>query len=133
MTACTNCPNRPRCEYSFCGDPADRSILVPTWQKPMSFVPTFFCKPCAEYFKDAWAKPMRGIDRPQHADEDWRPSIAEMMRHASIAIEFEQRHKHTKALDAMGSLRRPGDERYSAAQLRQMLALRKGLRNQRFP
>lgn len=132
MTICTDCPNRPRCEYSFCGDPADTSIMVPLWEKPLRFVPTFFCKSCAEYFKDAWVKPLRGIDRPEHADEDWRPSIAEMMRHASIAIEFERRHRHTKALEALGSLRRPGDEKYTAAQLQQMMVLRVRLLEQRY-
>jgi hypothetical protein len=106
--------------------------MIPVCWQPLQFAPRFFCKPCAEYFKEAWTKPMRGIDRPEHADEDWRPSIAEMMRHASIAIEFEQRQKHTKALDSMGSLRRPGDERYSASQLQQMLILRRGLRDQRY-
>ena len=34
---------------------------------------------------------MKGIDRPAHADEDWRPSLMDHIRHQQIALAFEER------------------------------------------
>lgn len=36
---------------------------------------------------------MKGIDRPENAPDDWQPSLLEHIRHAAIAIAFEERNK----------------------------------------
>lgn len=50
-------------------------------------------------------KPIRGLDRPEHADEDWRPSIAEIMRHAQIEIAFEARKHQAPAVTSQARQR----------------------------
>lgn len=82
------------------------------------------CEVCYQMTREVALKPMRGIDRPEGAPEDWRPSLDEMMRHARIAISFNERQQRERALNAMGDLRRPGDEKYTQAQLKQMMVLR---------
>ena len=52
----------------------------------------FFCTRCKDYYLEALSKPLKGIDRPEGADEDWKPSIMEHIRHARIAMEFEDRN-----------------------------------------
>lgn len=85
------------------------------------------CEVHFQIYQEAMTKPIRGIDRPEHADEEWRGSITEMVRHARIAIDFEDRDNQAKALAKMGNLRRRGDEKYTPAQLEQMTVLRKNL------
>jgi hypothetical protein len=88
------CRMMPACEYSHCRYPAELSAFVlATWKPPLRYTTKFFCLECWETFKEAWAKPIPGIDRPANADEDWRPSLMEMMRHARIAMDFENRNK----------------------------------------
>jgi hypothetical protein len=84
---------------------------------------------CVDHFslyQDVTSKPIRGIE-PERTSEDWRGSIADMMRHASIAISFAERDNQAKALASMGDLRRPGDGKYTPAQMAQMMVLRKNL------
>ena len=82
------------------------------------------CEGHASLYREAVSKPIRGIERPEYADDSWRPSIADMMRHAEIAIAFAERDKRTKALSSMGRFRRPGDEKFTPAQLQQLRVLR---------
>lgn len=90
---CT-CRMMPACEYRWCDQPAELSALVPaSWTLPLRFAAKFFCVACWENFAAAWKAPIRGVDRPEHAPEDWCPSLDEMMRHAKIAFDFENRNK----------------------------------------
>lgn len=95
MTVCF-CPEGPRCQYHHCTDRADWSVLTPPrrWIKTWPYGRLhFMCTSCKDYYIDACSKPLKGIDRPEGADEDWKPSILEHIRHAAIAIAFEER-KH---------------------------------------
>lgn len=84
--------------------------MVPfTWKQPLQLAPKFFCKECWELFKKAWMTPMAGIDRPSDAPDDWRPSLADHLRHARIAMEFEDRQQREAKLPI---LRRPHRRRY---------------------
>jgi hypothetical protein len=79
----------------------------------------------SKIYRDAMTKPMLGIDRP-NADEDWHGSIMEHIRHAQIAIAFENRNEKNVATD---DLRRPGDDKsFTPAQQQQIMILRKRLR-----
>jgi hypothetical protein len=84
----------PQCEYHHCRARADLSVMVPlSWKPPLRLAPKFFCVSCFDYFKTAWGTPIRGIDRPENAPDDWRPSLLECIRHAQIAINFEDRRR----------------------------------------
>jgi hypothetical protein len=90
---CT-CRLIPSCEYQLCSYPAEMSALVPvSWERPLRLGARFYCIPHWESIVAWWEKPIRGIDRPEDAPEDWRPSLEEMFRHARIAISFENRNK----------------------------------------
>lgn len=94
MALWCSCRLIPSCEYQLCSYPAELSALVPvTWERPLRLGARFYCVPHWESIKAWWLTPIRGIDRPASADEDWRPSLEEMFRHARIAISFENRHK----------------------------------------
>lgn len=95
---CT-CRMIPSCEYQHCSYPAELTVLVPaSWKLPLRLAAKFYCIPCWEFIEAAWKKPIPGIDRPAHADEDWRPSLDDMFRHARIAIAFENRNKRPAPL-----------------------------------
>lgn len=131
MSLCT-CPERARCQYHYCGKPADWSILTPRWR----WVKTwpygrlhFMCTPCRDYYFEAISKPLKGIDRPEGSDEDWKGSILDHLRHAAIAIAFEERDKHQPVRD---EFYRPGDEKkFTPEQQKQIVTWRKGLREMR--
>ena len=92
------CQLAPRCEYHHCENPADWSAMVPfTWKPPLSVAPKFYCNPCWDAFKAAWNKPLPGIDRPAHADDEWRPSILGHIQLCSLALSFEDRDKGKSA------------------------------------
>lgn len=99
--------------------------MVPlTWKcPPVRLGPKFFCNECLERFKKAWRTPMKGIDRPVDAPDDWRGSILDHIRHAQIAIAFEERNKRPEPQKS--SLSQPGDWRYTPAQLQQVDVLRR--------
>jgi len=98
--------------------------MVPiTWQMPLRLGPKFYCNACWEYFVRAWNTPKKGIDRPENASDDWRPSILEHIRHAAIAIAFEERDKNRPPVQT--SYRRHGDEkRFTPAQQKQIETFR---------
>lgn len=89
----------------------------------------FLCTPCRDYYVSALSKPLKGIDRPEGAGEDWHGSILDHIRHGAIAMAFEERDK--KARLPADDFIRPGDERFTPAQLKNMMAWRKGLRDLR--
>lgn len=120
MSLC-DCPERPRCEFSHgaCGAPADWSMREPPWKllRPERFI--FMC----DWHKTAYVKVMthgiRGMTRPEGADEDWRGSLVDVIRHAQIAEQFERR-------DEGGAPHQDGDsKRYTPAQLQQVYILRR--------
>jgi hypothetical protein len=132
MSLCT-CPERPRCEYHHCGDAADWSVFTPPgrWIKERPYGRLMFmCMPCKDFYVDALSRPLKGIDRPEGADEEWRPSLADHLRHAEIDAAFERRNQ--RPAPVKDNLRRTGDEkRFTPAQLQQMMVWRKGLREMR--
>jgi len=72
------------------------------------------------------SKPLKGIDRPAGADDEWRPSLADHLRHTEIDAAFERRNERPASVQ--NDLRRPGDEkRFTPAQQKQIMAWRKGL------
>jgi hypothetical protein len=133
MSLCT-CPERPPCQYHHCGNAADWSLITPpgrwlkTWPHGRLH---FMCTPCRDYYVEVLPKLLKGIDRPEGADDDWRPSIMEHLRHAQIAMAFERRNERP-APPVQDDLRRDGDEkRFTPAQQKQIMAWRKGLREMR--
>lgn len=94
MALWCSCRLIPSCEYPHCNYPAELTTLVPaSWKLPLRLTAKFYCISCWEFIETAWKKPIPGIDRPAHASEDWRPSLMDMMRHARIAIAFQERNK----------------------------------------
>jgi hypothetical protein len=133
MSLC-NCAERPRCEFSGgpCERAADWSIFTPPGRWIKQFPNGrlhFMCTPCKVYYLEQLLKPMKGIDRPEGvAPEDWRGSILDHIRHAQIAMVFEDRNDRPPPL---GPLSMPGDEKYASAQLKQLYVLRRHLRDER--
>lgn len=136
MSLC-DCPNGPRCEaYSgTCRNRADWTCMVPlTWKvPPLRLGPKFFCRECWDRFCVAWRTPMKGIDRPPGADDDWRGSILDHLRHAQIAIAFQERQERERLQATL-----PADEyiptfvrHYTLAQLKQWNILQQYHRDQR--
>lgn len=85
----------PHCEYHHCEKKANWSVWMPNWTKGSGGKPghfKFFCHDCLAYYTHAMTTPMKGIDRPADADEDWKPSILEHIRHARIAMDFNDRN-----------------------------------------
>lgn len=112
------------CEYHHCGRSADGFAMVPDWKTPGVLEKKFFCQPCWDYFVKAWNDPAtwKGIWPPENAPDDWHPSLMDHLRHAEIAIAFEERDKDSSPY-------RYGDEKLTPAQLRCTIAYRKGLRD----
>lgn len=96
-----SCPYGPRCESRSCrGDPAatmglkDRRTGIIHARADVSFMhpwsrgPTrrvmFLCDQCWKEIQEAQDTPLRGIDRPEHASEDWRPSLHDHVRLTAI-------------------------------------------------
>ena len=78
-----------------------------------------------QIYRNAMTKPIRGIDRPENAPDDWQPSLLECIRHAQIAAAFEKRNEQRTESP---SLHRHDDaKRYTPAQLKQVMILRKHL------
>lgn len=85
-----------RCEYYHCDKVADGFAMVPaTWKMPLHLGKKFFCRKCWDTFLTAWNDPAtwKGLVAPANAPGDWRPSLADHLRHAEIAMAFETRHK----------------------------------------
>lgn len=78
-------------------------------------------------------KPLKGIDRPENAPDDWRGSILEHIRLSTIDAQInEQAERNRLARNAPAQragdddLSRPGDsKRYTPAQLKQVYVLRR--------
>lgn len=93
MALWCSCRLIPSCEYQLCSYPAELSALVPVFEPTRGIGARFYCVTHWESILAWRAKPIPGIDRPSNADEDWRPSLEDMFRHARIAISFENRNK----------------------------------------
>lgn len=74
MALCS-CSERPRCMAIGCDDPADWTIVRPLGRHRAMFI-------CNEDY-EAMRDPIPGIDRPDSADENWRPSLFDMVRQSS--------------------------------------------------
>lgn len=136
MSQLCACPEGPRCEVygGNCERPADWSFFTPpgrwikTWPHGRF---TFMCTPCRDYYAAAIKKPLKGIDRPEGADEDWRPSIMEHLRLSAIDAQINEQAERNRlgipgGVMVYGDLSRPGDsKRYTPAQLKQVYVLRR--------
>lgn len=69
------------------------------------------CTPCKGLYLDAISKPLKGIDPPENALEDWRPSLMDHLRHAEIDIAFKDRHERER-LAALTTMKRKPDPRW---------------------
>lgn len=131
-----SCPEQPRCEYHHCSAPADWSVWQPRW----GTIPAargsvkFMCGACWKIYRKAMTTPMRGIDRPEGADDEWRGSILDHLRHARIAMEFEDRNER-RPRPAMNSDPRYYDDakRFTPAQFEQIKIFRKSVERARKP
>jgi hypothetical protein len=54
----------------------------------------FLCDACLESLTEAQAKPLVGIDRPEHASDFWKPSIMHHIR--MTALENNRQEKATQ-------------------------------------
>jgi hypothetical protein len=128
MSLC-KCQERPRCEWDWCQEAADWSVWQPRWGERRERF-RFICEGHFQMYRGAMTKPIRGIDRPENADEEWRGSLLECIRHAQIAMAFENRN--TRHVPEDHPLSRPDDaKRYTSAQLAQVMVLRRQSREQR--
>lgn len=71
------CAERPRCQMyrGKCGNYADGFAIVPGAVRPIRFTSKFTCIDCWDYFYRAWTTYIPGWDRPEWADDEWKPSI----------------------------------------------------------
>lgn len=135
MSLC-DCSGRPQCEVygGSCERPADWTVFTPPgrWIKTWPYGRfTFMCTLCKDYYVEEWKKPLKGIDRPPGADEDWRPSLMEHIRHAQIAIAFEERKERDRlygAIAEFGPVPRHVQD-YTPAQLSQYAIMRRAFRD----
>jgi hypothetical protein len=108
--------------------------MVPlTWKLPLRLAPKFFCDPCWQFFQKSWRTPIRGLDKPEGADDDWKPSIHEVLRHAQIAIAFEERKERERLYGEVAALG-PVPRRvkgFTPAQLKQYAIMRRAFRDLR--
>lgn len=142
MSLCT-CPDRPRCEMyrGSCGNYADGYGIVPAavLTRPIRFTSRFACKACWEYFCEAWKKPIPGWDRPEWADDEWKPSVIACIEIVRInANERDRQERERKMRD--GTLDREPDEipmilqkgaAYSLEQMKQLKILSGAIRQTR--
>lgn len=85
---CT-CNWRPKCEaLGPCGQYATTSEWMP--DKTEVWSPVWLCGDHLQTWRNGLSRKfIKGLDRPDNADEFWRPSIMEVVRHACIAMAFE--------------------------------------------
>jgi hypothetical protein len=113
-TPCT-CAERPMCQWLNCDRPAwVFSLLRPLWGEPAGRV-RFICERCIRDYLALCARRIPGLDRPEGADDFWRPSIVEMVRLAFISEAFENRKRHERAGSQLILTRR--QERLTTPQL----------------
>lgn len=84
----------PKCQYHHCERRAVWSVLTPPIRRfwPHGTV-MFMCEQCKTYYLDAISKPLKGIDKPPGADDDWCPSLMDHLRFAQIDEAFEKRNE----------------------------------------
>jgi len=92
MSGC-QCSEQPLCQERWCENVACWSVQLPKWRREIAPRFKFMCDTHYQIFRSAISSPIRGVDQPEAAPEDWRPSILEMMRHANIAISFGSRQQ----------------------------------------
>lgn len=68
MSLC-QCSVRPRCQCQACTFRADWTVILPPWRGPARA--TFMC----DWHYQAYKGPIPGIDRPEGADDDWKPTL----------------------------------------------------------
>lgn len=84
------CAVAARCEWGGpCGEYASASEWTPDYNTG-GWRPMWLCDDHLRTWSERPDK-ISGLDRPPNADEFWRGSIMEMIRHALIKAAFEQR------------------------------------------
>jgi hypothetical protein len=89
------------------------------------------CKLHGDMYIKAWSERMPGIDRPENAEDCWRPSLSDHLRLASIKYGFDNRSKNLLPEPDWQNEDSPhwyGNRRYASAQLEQVKIYRRGLK-----
>jgi hypothetical protein len=73
-----------------CNIAASWSVYQPAWP-PRSERFIFMCKWHGDEYHYAMTHPIPGIDKPEGASEDWRPSLFDMIKLAAIKMNHEDR------------------------------------------
>lgn len=116
-----------RCQWRWCEGEALYSVCKPRWgDGPITFEFKFMCDEHYRIYHHAMTTDIKGIDRPDYADDDWRGSLIECVRRAQIAIAFDERNRRPTR-PVMIPPHRHGDEKYTTAQLKQVQVLRSSL------
>lgn len=75
------------CQCRACDAPAAWSVTQEAWRsRPAG--PRLMCDAHKQSYFDA--TPIKGIDRPYYASDEWRPSIVEMISHAAMEIRRQE-------------------------------------------
>lgn len=100
------CADRPRCQMygGSCGNYADGFAVVPgaVLSKPIRFTSKFTCASCWDHFYKAWTTPIPGWDRPEWADDEWKPSIDAVIDLALRKINDRARREYAEKMRESG-------------------------------
>jgi len=109
------------CKWRGCDQPAFGSILLPPWGDRERL--KWSCRGHAEFYQRESVRRIPGLDPPDNADEYWRPSLFDMIRHALIAEKFEERkYKSDVAIDFVPTNER--ERRYTPQQRANAMRMR---------
>lgn len=90
------CQWRPKCEWL---GPCGQYAIISEWMPDYStkrWAPMWLCDDHLAAWQTRPEK-LPGIDRPAHADDEWRPSIMDHVRLCLIAEAFEKRQQQADA------------------------------------
>lgn len=77
----------PLCQCQACDALAIWSVSLPAWRsRPAG--PKLMCDAHKQSYFDV--TPIKGVDRPYYASDEWRPSIVEMISHAAMEIKRQE-------------------------------------------
>ena len=113
------CVDRPMCQLHGCDQPAETSVAMPSWDRAGSFVVRFACAICAAWFAEVNARRVSGLDKPDGADDDWRPSILDCVRLGMM----RERADHPPAERSEPAAIRPGYNKHQLATLHYLRSL----------
>lgn len=86
------CAERPKCQHRGCDNLANRTLFRPWWPVAADRV-RWICFPCLDSYDEHVTRRVPGLDKPEGAGEDWRPSLSGMFHLAFMRERDEQRRK----------------------------------------